>query len=174
MKREFISKFIKAFIETGQDIYNTWQWQPMYYKGVHVSGPEYKKLYNNFKNLEYRGLVENCGDGRKFTKRGQKWFRHSQIKYFSLKNKNKKWDQKWRVVIFDIPNSMNRERNWLRSRLKTLGFHIIQKSVFVLPYKCEEELSDLCEYIGVTDYVDIIVADSIGSREIELKKYYKL
>lgn len=174
MKGDFVVKFIEKFIETGKDVYDVWQWQPLYYKGVHISGPEYRKNYNGIKNLESRGLVKNHSDGYKLTEKGRQWFKYSRVKYFELKNKNKKWDRKWRVIIFDIPNSMNRERNWLRSRLKTLGFHSIQKSVFVLPYECEEELGDLCSNIGVSDYVDIITAESIGSGGPELKKYFKL
>ena len=174
MKGDFIPKFINIFIETGKDIYDIWQWQPLYYKGVHISGPQYRKSYNGFKNLENRGFIKNHPGGYKFTEKGRRWFQYSTVKYFELKNQHKKWDKKWRVVIFDIPNSMNKERNWLRSRLKILGFHSIQKSVFALPYKCEEELGELCSNIGVSNYVDIMIVESIGSKELELKKYFKL
>ncbi|MDP3792329.1 MAG: hypothetical protein Q8Q89_01225 [bacterium] len=175
MKGDFVEKFIKLVVEFGIDVYNTWQWQPIYYKGVHVSGPSYKRISKGFDNLENRGIICSVGkDGYKFTKGGMEWFKHSRVKYFRLKNKDKKWDQKWRVVMFDIPNSMNRERDWLRSRLKALDFQILQKSVFVVPYGCEEELGDLCSHLGISDYVDIVVAVSIGSKETELKEYYNL
>ncbi|OGN07657.1 MAG: hypothetical protein A3B86_02360 [Candidatus Yanofskybacteria bacterium RIFCSPHIGHO2_02_FULL_38_22b] len=175
MKGDFVLKLIKSIGGFGIDVYDTWQWQPIYYKGWHVSGPEYKRFRKGLTNLEGRGFLSNLrGDSYKFTQQGIGWFKYSRIKYFALKNKNKRWDNKWRVIIFDIPNSLNKERNWLRSRLKNLDFQILQKSVFTIPYKCEEELGDLCKQLGLFDYVDVIVANSIGSREEELKRYYNL
>jgi phenylacetic acid degradation operon negative regulatory protein len=173
MKGEFIPKFIKAFIETGKDIYEIWQWQPLYYKGWKVSGRDHGKVYGNFKNLKRRGLVSRLSDGGyKFTKNGARWFEASKLKYLELGKG--KWDKKWRIVIFDIPQEMHNQRNWLRKKLKSLGFYMLQKSVFVFPYSCEEELGYVCGRLGVGDYVDIIVADSIGSQEEEVKKFFKL
>ena len=51
---------------------------------------------------------------------------------------------------------------------------MIQRSVFVFPYPCEEELSDICEQLQIGDYVDMVTAESIGSREEELIKLFKL
>ena len=173
MKGNFISKFIKAFIETCKEIYGIWQWQPLYYKGWKVSGPDHSRTYGNFKNLEKRGLVSRVNNGGyKFTKKGAKWFEVSKFKYLELHNG--KWDKKWRVVIFDVPQEMHNQRNWLRKKLKTLGFYMLQKSVFVFPYPCEEELGDICSYLDISDHVDIIVADSVGFQEQEIKKFFGL
>ena len=173
MKGEFIPKFIKAFIETGKGMYEIWQWQPLYYKGWKVSGPDYGRAYGNFKNLEKRGLVSKIdNDGYKFTKKGAKWFGVSKFKYLELSNG--KWDKKWRIVIFDVPEEMHNQRNWLRKKLKTVGFYMLQKSVFVFPYSCEDELSYICSYLDISDHVDLIVADSIGFQEQEVKKFFGL
>ena len=173
MKNNFISKFIGTFIETGKGIYDIWQWQPIYYKGWKVSGPDRKKIYSNFKNIENRGLVSEIGDDKyKFTKKGIRWFEESKFKY--LKLKTVKWDKKWRIIIFDIPQEMHNKRNWLRKKLKNLGFYMIQKSVFVFPYPCEEELGDICSHLNISDYVDIIIADSFRSKEQEIKMFFQL
>ena len=173
MKDNFIPKFIKAFIETGKEMYEIWQWQPIYYKGWKVSGPDYNRVYGNFKNLEKRELVSRTGnDGYKFTKKGAKWFEVSKFKYLELNDG--KWDKKWRVVIFDVPQEMHNQRNWLRKKLKNLGFYMLQKSVFVYPYSCEEELGHICSYLDVSDFVDVIISDSIGFQEQEVKKFFGL
>ena len=62
MKSNFIPKFIKAFVETGKELYEIWQWEPIYYKGWKVSGPDRGRNYVSFNNLEKRGLVSRVND----------------------------------------------------------------------------------------------------------------
>jgi DNA-binding transcriptional regulator PaaX len=40
-------------------------------------------------------------------------------------NKNKKWDGKWRVLIFDIPETRRFDRDNIRRALISIGFMII-------------------------------------------------
>jgi len=58
--------------------------------------------------------------------------------------KNKKWDGKWRLVIFDIAEKVRIVRNWLRKKLKELGFGQLQKSVWLSPH---DVLADFKEFI---------------------------
>jgi len=129
-------------------------------------------VYKGFKNLEHRGLIQKSGGGYKFTKKGAIWYKRLSFKYFQIKHK--KWDKKWRVVIFDIPKEFNKKRDIFRGKLKELGFYMLQKSVFIFPYPCENELEDLCSMIGIEDYVDILVAESGGSKAEDLKNFYNL
>ena len=83
------------------------------------------------------------------------------------------WDRKWRIVMFDIPNEMKSARDMFAGTLKRFGFERIQKSVFVYPYPCEEELEVVAEYLGIADHIDIILADRI-TRENSYKKTFGL
>lgn len=56
------------------------------------------------------------------------------------KKKIKKWDNKWRAVIFDVPESNKQKRNFLRKELKWIGFKELQHSVWIIPYNIEKEL----------------------------------
>ncbi len=173
MKRDFIFRFIKAVADFGIELHDMWNWEPLYYKGVKVKGYDRRKFYNGLKNLEHRKLLESSKDGQyRFTKKGRKWFSGSLLRFYKLKGT--KWDGKWRVVIFDVPQEFHNQRNLLRLKLKTLGFYMIQKSVFVFPYPCEEELSECSSRLKVVDYVDIIIAHTLGSKEEEIKKFYDL
>ena len=51
---------------------------------------------------------------------------------------------------------------------------MIQKSVFIFPYPCEEEISDVANKLKVGDYVDLIIADSAGFKEKEFLKVFDL
>lgn len=52
----------------------------------------------------------------------------------------KKWDGKWRALIFDIREEKKYIRGRVRNTLFTFGFYRLQDSVWVFPYDCEEVL----------------------------------
>jgi DNA-binding transcriptional regulator PaaX len=64
-----------------------------------------------------------------------------ETSYIRDRNKNKKWDGKWRVLIFDIPEKRRFVRDQIRQTLVTIGFMQLQKSVWVYPYDCEDLIS---------------------------------
>ncbi len=143
------------------------------YKGVrlidHRSRPSYCR---GVINLSHRGILKNKDGAYKFTVSGRKWLNGQLLKYH--RHAGTKWDGKWRVVIFDIPGHMERQRHAFRNKIKALGFRMIQRSVFVIPYPCEQELADLCRKLKLSDYVDVILAESILSHEDDLRKAFGL
>jgi len=88
--------------------------------------------------------------------------------------KQKKWDKKWRLVIFDIAQIKKIYREAFRGKLKDLGFRSLQKSVWVHPYECQVEIELLKDFFGLSDKeLRLIVAQSIGIDE-EFKKEFRL
>ena len=87
--------------------------------------------------------------------------------------RQKEWNRLWRLVMFDIPTHLKVSRDKFAGLLKELGFIHYQKSVFIYPYPCEEELEILAEYHGISEYVDVIVAKHI-SRDKEYRKEFNL
>lgn len=83
------------------------------------------------------------------------------------------WDSKWRIVMFDVPNHLKKSRDGFAGLLKSFEFEHMQKSVFVSPYPCEEEIEAAADYYNISDCVDMIVAERI-SREGEFKRLFKL
>lgn len=83
------------------------------------------------------------------------------------------WDGKWRIVIFDIPEKMKRVREALRYHLKRLGFRELQHSVFVIPFKCHDEIEYLVEFHNVRRFVRFIEAHHIDN-ELDLKHKFNL
>src|SRR3989344_4643132 len=67
MKGDFVIKFIEAIIETGKEMNEVWNWEPLYYKGIRVKGHNYndfKKSYKGIKNLEQRGIINNISTSK--------------------------------------------------------------------------------------------------------------
>ena len=84
-----------------------------------------------------------------------------------------KWDKKWRIVIFDIPEKKKKMRDIFRFRLKGLGFLELQRSVFVLPFECHNELEYVIEFYNIRKFVRFIEANHIDN-ELDLKYRFKL
>lgn len=86
-------------------------------------------------------------------------------------NQPKQWDKKWRVVLFDIPEREKNLRDTLRLRLHQLGLCELQKSVFVHPYECRNEIDFIIELYDARRYVRFIEANHIDT-ELHLKKKF--
>jgi DNA-binding transcriptional regulator PaaX len=84
-----------------------------------------------------------------------------------------KWDKKWRVVMFDIPEKRRSGRNVLREKLREIGFKEIQKSVFVHPFPCLDEINFITEYFQLRNLVRYGEIINISNEE-ELKLKFKL
>ena len=83
----------------------------------------------------------------------------------TMKITERVWDNKWRVVFFDIPEKYRRGRDSLRNKLRELGFYELQKSVFVFPHECRDEIDFITEYYGIRKYVRYAVMDFIDNAE---------
>lgn len=75
--------------------------------------------------------------------------------------KPRRWDGKWRVVVFDIPNKYRRVRDIFRMRLRQLGLYKFQESVYVSPYPCSLEVEFLREIYGVAVTVKYLLVEKI-------------
>jgi CRISPR-associated endonuclease Cas2 len=85
--------------------------------------------------------------------------------------KPKIWDKKWRVVIFDIPEEKRHRRDLLRRKLQELNFIQIQKSVYVYPFECNNEISMISDLLYLTPYVTIMISEIIQGEQAILKQF---
>jgi hypothetical protein len=101
----------------------------------------------------------------------------TQAKRYALQKltvaKPKKWDGKWRIVLYDIPVQKNALRFDMRCILGRLGFFQIQKSVFVHPYPCTKEIESIVDYFNVHPFVRILLVEQINNEHV-LKKHFGL
>src|SRR3990167_7000254 len=97
-------------------------------KSVNESSPRVRHSYNRMKK---RGTIKIVLKDGKFrlllTKKGQKQFDKYRLEDLKIE-KQKVWDNKWRLVMFDIPEAFQASRKSVRDKLITLGFVQVQKS----------------------------------------------
>ncbi len=136
-----------------------------------------KEVSDTFYRLRKRGCIEIKKRGHQIyiglTERGRKEAGWLQIDALKIK-KPKKWDRKWRIVIFDISQLKRLYREAFRGKLKELGFYPLQKSVWIYPFNCRDEINLLREFFGLTEKeVRLIVTKDI-EKDNWLKKIFKL
>lgn len=83
------------------------------------------------------------------------------------------WNGEWHAVFFDIPEHLKRARGALRAKLYDLGFYHWQKSVFVYPYPCRDQIDFVVTFFNVRRYVRYATLVNV-TNEIELLRHFKL
>ena len=136
-----------------------------------------KKRSDTFRYLIKRGFIEWRREGHDvviaLTREGKKMAGKYQIDELALQ-RPRKWDKKWRIVVFDIPNSSTFTRNVFRRKLKELGFYPLQKSIWVHPFRCDEEIGLLREFLG-TDARQIRLIEAVKvERDDFLRRHFSL
>ena len=85
-----------------------------------------------------------------------------------------KWDKKWRLVMFDIPEDRRKSRSNLSQKLRQLNFYQLQKSVWVYPYPCQKEVATIKEAYQIPEDC-VLLADIVSiEREEMLRKKFAL
>ena len=134
-----------------------------------------KKVYDAFYRLRKEGCLEIKKKGYnvyiRLTEKGRKKANWMQIDQLKIK-KPKRWDGKWRIVVFDISQLKNFYREVFRSKLKELNFCQVQKSVWVYPYECKDEINLIKDFLGFTDKeIRLIVSSNIGKDDWLREKF---
>src|SRR3989338_7686683 len=82
-----------------------------------------------------------------------------------------KWDRKWRIAMFDIPEKLRRLRDSLRLHFREIGLIELQKSVFVYPYPCRKEIEFILEFYNARKHVRFVLAERIDNQLHLMKKF---
>lgn len=73
----------------------------------------------------------------------------------------KRWDGKWRVVVFDVREYKRSTRDFLRGALKDFGFVYMQQSVWIFPYPCDDFVVLLREALNLGMSVRLLVVEKM-------------
>lgn len=145
---------------------------PIYYQTVNGylknRNIDRENFLERIKYLKRKGYIRTFIEDKKkyfeLTKKGEK--KTAKLSFENIKiKKPKKWDKKWRIVIFDVPEKMHNSRDIFRDRLKSLNFIQIQKSVYVFPFECTEVITALSKRLLIGKYVLIMISEIIQGEE---------
>jgi DNA-binding transcriptional regulator PaaX len=136
-----------------------------------------EKIQSAFYYLRSKGLVDIEYRGRQMyialTEKGVKKAGKYQINDLKIA-KAETWDQKWRILIFDISNKHKNKREALRGKLKQLNLFQLQKSVWVCPYEFQNVIKILRDFFGLTDDEMKVITASEIENDQRVRDYFEL
>ncbi len=133
------------------------------------------KIKRAIKSLQRLDLVQ-VTPGKSFIEQKIRISRAGKelLEYDGIKlPKPNKWDGKWRVIGFDVPEEFFKARRALSLKLRELGCYHYQNSVFVYPYDCKEEIRFIEKHFGFGGYIKFMLVEELDDQEI-LENYFRL
>lgn len=134
------------------------------------------RIRESLRSLEKRHLIEYLeskeGALIRLTDKGREHIRKFELD--TLKLPVKAWDRRWRLILFDIPEENGKARRALQERLRGLGCFPLQKSVFVYPHECRDEINFLVEFFEVSAYIRYLETPHLDYSENSARKFFNL
>jgi hypothetical protein len=139
--------------------------------------PPFNNRWKEQRSAIYRliksGLIEIVeDDGKKYIK----LTKTGEMQALILQSKmpvTSKWDGKWRMIIFDIPQDSSNERDLLRRLLLLNNFCKLQASVYISPDPINREAISYLKETGLIKYIRFARIDELDDDK-DLKKKFNL
>ena len=133
----------------------------------------YKRYYDSVYQMKRRKVVDVFQkNGKKFIKLTHKG--QLEILLHGLRTDRKSpWDGRWRVVIFDIPETARKHRATIRRLLRQDGFIRFQNSVFISPYQLNRQSVEYLKKTHLINYIRVMRVDELDDDK-DLRVRFKL
>lgn len=132
-----------------------------------------RELNSALTYIRYHKLVaENYLHGLSLTEKARTRLVSQNIQNLTI-NTPSRWDHQWRIIFFDIPEKYKSKRDGFAARIRELGFAVLQRSVFIHPYPCREEVATLASHFEVDECVTYIETSYIDN-DSSLREHFKL
>lgn len=128
-----------------------------------------QRHYSMLSALKRDGLIETAGNDRRLlriTSKGERLLGKLRLRravelppthYESNGGNNLV------IVAFDIPETERRKRVWLRSALRSMGLHMLQKSLWVGKVQISARFLDDMRKLDLAPHVEILAVTKTGS-----------
>ena len=172
---DLLDIFTSGYTESYRKARKTMKYGPRQFKTdwsfEYLQRQQFYSLLNQLKN---QGLIEkkkeNDKNGSiwKITTKGLEKLNLMKTKnFFSISKANinfkKQPDDKIKVITFDIPEKERYKRDWLRIVLVSLGFSLLQQSVWIGKNKIPERFIFDLQKRGMLDYIQIFEINKKGT-----------
>ncbi len=132
-------------------------------------------IHRSLRGLLGKGLIESHFSGQndyaRITSSGRK--KATSLKLESDTALLPNWDEQWRIVLLDLPESRKSEREALRYLLKKAGFELLKNSAWISPFPYEHLFMNIKKDLGLTTEMMIIVTQNLDPEtEVEIVKIF--
>ena len=136
-----------------------------------------RRVSQKYSELIAQGIFKRIDSPREprieLTEKGKALAEELTLKDELRPEKQKKWDYKWRILLFDIWERRRKVRDELRQTLKEFGFVKVQDSAWAYPYPCEKLFLFLRTHLKLGRGILYVIADEIEHDE-QLRSHFKL
>ncbi|MEK7133040.1 MAG: hypothetical protein AAB830_03245 [Patescibacteria group bacterium] len=138
-----------------------------------LPGKRQKEIVNRARDrLLKQELLKRESGFLRLTAKGKATLQILEAREFKMA-RPKRWDRKWRILIFDIPEYRKGLRDKIRRTLGVIGFVRLQDSVWVYPHDCEDLIAFLkADFRVGKDMLYMIVEELEGDGH--LKRHFGL
>lgn len=121
-----------------------------------------RKVQKSFAYLKRAQMIVEAGEEYRLTLKGWTRFMLNYARNMQHEKRRGTKGKRWYIVIFDIPEEFRRFRDSLRMTLYSLGFSMLQQSVFVT-HEVEhfEMISKIVSQTELMDRVKLIVGERV-------------
>lgn len=124
-----------------------------------------RRMSQAISRLVSRGFLKRDGYGHSarlsLTSKGSRYAESLLNDPVSALKRPRRWDGRWRIVMFDIWEKRRHVRDRLRGLLCRIGFVKIQNSVWAYPYDCEEVIALVRAELKVGRGVSYLIAEAL-------------
>lgn len=122
---------------------------------------ERKQLYRRIAYLKRQHYLERVKEGEELL-----YKLTSKAKYEILRlnfilrmraQRKQKWDEKFYLVVFDVPEEKKRYRDVFRRLLSAGGFRMLQLSVWMARHNPRPAIDELLKYLKLEKYFELMV-----------------
>ena len=171
-----VSKIILAVLwETGKITVQSF-FPSQYAKKYGYTSLNRNYFRNSLYGLKRRGIIKKDDYGvYRLAEKGEKeaFFAHLNAESRIYRPEQQKWDRKWRIVFFDVPEKKRRYRDFLRTIIKTAGFKEFQKSIWIYPYPVPKFIKELLFEENIKQYARFITTYDMEYDQ-DLKRMFNL
>lgn len=154
---------VAAFAPKVLTAFHTFGWLPTRYDTTNIARAR--------KALLKSGMLSVEGNHLRLTKKGEAHLRVNEARM--RLSTRKKWDGRWRVLIFDIPERRKSIRERVRRLLADIGFHRLQDSVWAYPHDFEDLIVLLKADLKIGKDMLYMVVDEM-EYDIPLRRHFGL
>ena len=131
---------------------------------------KYKQIWHSFNSLKKQRALDFIKEENgclfyKINNKGKEKIKKFVFNELKIKKSNT-WDGKWRLVIFDIPERHRKNRNALRNKLIDLGFYQCQKSAWIHPFDCVNEIEFTKDILNIKPFVKLFIVDEMDDGKV--------
>lgn len=140
-----------------------------------IEGKEIIKIYeamgytpqsvrNIFSKLKKDYYIDSTGRSLyQITKAGREFI----TSYYEKENYyNHIWDNKWYMVLSEIPETLRKKRDSFRKSLLGLGFGPLYKSVYIYPWDRTKDVLSIIDSLEIEEYITILSSDEFIMNKI--------